>query len=213
MFLVEVHEVMRRLALPQIVQARDEALEVLESTTVRMMALLETRGFARGTFQDDFMVGESYRGIPGLFPLRLTRPFLTDGPISIRIAANYRNLTNGVEVDQKDVLVQRERGFVSLTDQPISGSRPYYIRVTYEAGFDTYEEEIEEGPPAMTATIFDGVPDWLQDLAYMSAADLYHRRPEAVERERGGFPLPDYYHTLMHQNSRVSSFALRPIGV
>lgn len=210
MFLVEVQEVMRRLALPEIVQARDEVLEVLESTTVRMMALLETRGFARGTFQDDFMVSESYRGIQGLFPLRLTRPFVTGSPVSIKIAENYRDLANGTEVDPRDVLVQQERGFVSLTDQPITQGKPYYIRVTYEAGFLTYEEELET---VVTATIYDEVPGWLQDLAYMSAADLYHRRPEAVEREKGGFPLPDYYHTLMHQNSRASSFALRPIGV
>jgi len=120
-------------------------------------------------------------------------------------------MDSGYTVDQKDVLLQKERGFVSLTDQPVAGgNRPYYIRVTYEAGFLTYEEELETD---VTATIYDEVPGWLQDLAYMSAADLYHRRPEAVEREKGGFPLPDYYHTLMHQNSRASSFALRPVGV
>jgi hypothetical protein len=210
MFLVEVQEVMRRLTLPEIPQARDEVLEVLESTTVRMLALLETRGFDRGTFQDDFMVGESYRGIKGLFPLRLSRPFISGVPMSIKFAENYRDLSSGAEVDPRDVLVQQERGFVSLTDQPITQGKPYYIRVTYEAGFLTYEEELETD---VTATIYDEVPGWLQDLAYMSAADLYHRRPEAVEREKGGFPLPDYYHTLMYQNSRASSFALRPIGV
>lgn len=213
MFLVEVQEVMRRLSLPEIPQARDEVLEVLESTTVRMLALLECRGFERGTFQDTFMVGESYRGIRGLFPLRLSRPFITDMPLSIKLSENYRDLDKGTEVDVQDILVQRERGFVSLTDQPIADGRPYYLRVAYEAGFGIYEEEMEEGPPQMTAEIFEDVPGWLQDLAYMSAADLYHRRPEAVEREKGGFPLPDYYHTLMHQNSRASSFALRPIGV
>jgi hypothetical protein len=212
MYLVEVQEVLRRLSLPDIVQAREEVEEVLQSTTVRMLAMLETRSFALGTFTDDFMVSPSYRGIDGLFPLRLSRPFVTDTPVIVRVAKDYKDLSTGDIVDDREIMVQKERGFVSIVDQPVPNHnrfRSYYVRVQYEAGLTTYLETLESGGDA---EIFDEVPDWLQDLAFMSASDLYHRRPDSDSSSEGGFPLPDYYHALLTQHSRVSSFALKPLG-
>ena len=167
--LVTVEDFRNRAVLQDIAQLNAIADRVLESVSNHLEAALSTH-FAKEEYVEVFWLDQFSRPFPHSQPVLLlgngfVHPDEAATPFEVRMAEKVSELDAAALVDESEMLLDFEKGRVVLTGYDIEEEREKdlqrYVQVTYTAGF------------AATNEVFDGVPEWLQEMAVIKGMKLY----------------------------------------
>ena len=146
--IVKTEDVIERMGLPDVDGVSIAIESALTAATARFQALLDT-SFNKESRADLFYLKAKQFPIieNGYFNLRLRKMFLTNGTIIVTAANSITDL--GQTIDQPDWMVDKAKGLIFIHASYVDK----YIKVVYEAGFDTLNTP----------------PSWLKEsiLAYM----------------------------------------------
>lgn len=155
-------------------------LAALDAATDDIASRLRT-ALERTTARDDFAVETSQYPAGHLIRLGLLRGFLVGAPTvkAARLPAEFG--VNEIDLTAK-ATVDPEKGVVSIApgsgidtgigDETLGGFRPWWLRVTYTAGFT-----------ATDGQHFDAVPDWLALAARLHARVALSAHPMFVQNQ------------------------------
>jgi hypothetical protein len=181
--LVTVEELLARMGFEED-DLSDEYLVrmglALDAATVHLEAQMRTT-FKQETLTERFSVN------PAEFPYVEEYPYLylkkgivdSDAPFIVRTESLYAQMLSGsgtTLVPLRDYIVDAQKGLVMLTGNGLLGipgyrklsspSAPFYAEVTYTAGMED------------TNGVYEDVPEWLKEAAFMVGTHMYKRSGE-----------------------------------
>jgi hypothetical protein len=182
--LVTIDEFKTRFGGDQILPDQDGVNErihaSLESTTTLLASELRS-AFIEVTDQvDEFFFSRPFEPSKHNFIELLTRQGFIIGAVEIRIANTIGDLADQTPIPPELFRINSERGLIHVVGSDtleIAFSRTGlsgdgYLSVTYDAGFETSDDSI--------GLVYDGVPDWLKELAFGFSIQRYNDIAENV---------------------------------
>lgn len=207
MFLAAADDIRKVLGfdpMPDIVAAIAQSLD---SATVQLESLLHS-SFGRASHTDTFYVGSPSDSNAISTQFRLSTGFVVADSLAMSYGETLDSLTEitGYRLDA-------DRGL--LVDTGTRFNR-HYVRVTYEAGFETLPivtDPPEDPPPPPVSYDLTQVPKWLQEAATLRAMHLLGSNPSMTEANilLSAKTLTQQFGTLVNAKLRYHPAALLPL--
>lgn len=174
--LVRVEDLRVRLSVQDLPKSNNRLSAAIDSATPHIESLLQTTFDLVNGQVDDFYL-DFNRDEPwhlDFARLRLSKGFLTADAVELKLASLFQELSTGDVLDPAIFGVDRNKGVVFVSDEQIGltvtttrrlATNRYYMRATYNAGYTVTTTEFGD--------VYDNVPAWLMEAAYLLAGRLY----------------------------------------
>lgn len=185
-----------------------------QAATSRILSLLGSETFDRGSYEDTFYVDEESGRASDVLTFKLSNGFVDSGqPVTVKTSAEMDQSFSETSAPFK---VLWEKGWVRMAWNPRTLA-DVYVKISYTSGFTTSDTPHQyAGQPNLVETIYQDVPDWLEDVAIgrsmlqMVVSGAIQRGKDKAERAPIDrlMALDD---EVLAQKNRYASAAFKPI--